>query len=82
MEVLPHDESHAHSEETSVDTRAGLADFQNRIYVFLCVAVMAQLITIGITWELWQTRSYPVHVPAFDVSQIDFGWIMIASLPF
>ncbi|MHC2070167.1 DoxX family protein [Bremerella sp. T1] len=49
-------------------------------YALLLIAVVAQALTIGITWPLWQVRISPVHMPAIDLPQIPFGVWMLATL--
>lgn len=49
-------------------------------YCLLLFGVVCQGITVWITWPLWQSRAEPPHLPTFDLPQVSFGWMMIASL--
>ncbi|EKK00326.1 hypothetical protein RBSH_04342 [Rhodopirellula baltica SH28] len=49
-------------------------------YGLLLFGVASQCVTIAITWPLWQVRQMPPHLPTFDLPQISFGWMLIASL--
>ena len=49
-------------------------------YLMLVVAVVAQLLTVVITWELWQVRTHPPHLPVFELNQISFGVWILATL--
>ncbi|WP_250931557.1 hypothetical protein [Aporhodopirellula aestuarii] len=49
-------------------------------YALLLFGVICQLVTIGITWPLWQIRISPPHLPTWDLPQWPFGWLMVASL--
>lgn len=47
----------------------------------LWLAVIAQILTIWITWPLWQVRANPPALPRWDVLDwpLPFGWLMIGS---
>ncbi|RCS46073.1 DoxX family protein [Bremerella cremea] len=50
-------------------------------YRLLILVVIAQAATLLITWPLWQVRDFPVHMPAFELSQIPFGgWLLLTLL--
>ena len=50
-------------------------------YAMLMLAVICQLITIVITWPLWQARDHPVNLPLHgELPEFSFGWAMVASL--
>lgn len=49
-------------------------------YGLLVFGVICQFLTIWITWPLWQSRVAPPHLPALDLPQVSFGWLLIASL--
>ncbi|WP_431197912.1 hypothetical protein, partial [Rhodopirellula bahusiensis] len=49
-------------------------------YGLLLFGAACQCITIAIAWPLWQVREMPPHLPTFDLPQISFGWILVASL--
>lgn len=49
-------------------------------YGMLLAAVVAQAVTILLTWPLWQVREAPVHLPLFDLPQVPFGWWMLGTL--
>ncbi|WP_146118472.1 DoxX family protein [Blastopirellula marina] len=49
-------------------------------YTLLVLVVLAQAITLGITWPLWQVRELPVHMPVFELPQIPFGGWLLATL--
>ena len=47
----------------------------------LCIGILAQLITVWMTWPVWQVREtgmFP-NLPLFDAPSIDFGWAMFLS---
>lgn len=46
----------------------------------IVACVVAQAVTLVITWPLWQTRESPPHLPAIALPQIPFGWILACSL--
>ena len=48
-------------------------------YALLLVAVLAQLLTVCITWEVWQVRSLPPNLPLIEAQQISFGiWVLVS----
>jgi hypothetical protein len=47
---------------------------------FRCFVVCTQAATIWITWPLWQVRLSPPLLPATNVPQIDFGYLLLGSL--
>lgn len=49
-------------------------------YGLLLFGAACQCATIAITWPLWQVRQMPPHLPTFDLPQISFGWMLLASL--
>ena len=56
-------------------------------YLLLLVAVLAQLLTLIITWPLWNVREQIPHLPVFDflAPQLPFGWVLamtLAVIPF
>ncbi len=56
--------------------RLGLSRF-----IILCVATIAQVLTIIITWPLWQVRDNDVapNLPLFEFLNFDYGIIVLAS---
>lgn len=49
-------------------------------YAMLIVAMIAQLVTVGITWPLWNLRDAGVpNLPLFPLLEIDFGILVVAS---
>lgn len=57
-------------------------------YVFLALAIVAQIVTIYITWNLWQIRTLETtfpNLPWFSTlppPQLSYAWLLIASLVF
>ena len=49
-------------------------------YLMLSVAIVAQLLTTVITWQVWQIRIDPPNIPVFDLPQISFGIFVLLSL--
>ena len=51
-------------------------------YVLLLVSAVAQLISLMITWPLWNVRTEVPHLPVFEfaVPQMPFGWILVLTL--
>lgn len=49
-------------------------------FALLAVCVLCQLITIGITWPLWQVRTEPIHLPVLPLPPLPFGVALVASL--
>lgn len=49
-------------------------------YFMLTVCVAAQAITLWMTWRLWQVRDTPPQLPAWDLPQLPFGALMLATL--
>jgi hypothetical protein len=49
-------------------------------YGLLCFAVVCQLLTIAITWDVWQPRLTPPNIPLFSLPAIPFGWLAVASV--
>ena len=60
--------------------RAGYLQIGMASYLLLCVAVIAQASTILITWQLWEVRSEPPHMPLVSISEFPFGVLMLVSL--
>ncbi|WP_146118956.1 hypothetical protein [Blastopirellula marina] len=59
------------------EAQRGLSAWQ---YGMLIVCVVAQATTIVFTWPLWQVRESPVHLPAIDLPQMPFGFLLLATL--
>lgn len=58
---------------------AGQIGYEN--YFFLVICIFAQLLTVLITWPLWEIRQSPINLPWIAaMPQIPFGILMIASL--
>ena len=58
---------------------AGQIGYEN--YFFLAICVFAQLLTVLITWPLWEIRQSPVNLPWISaLPQIPFGILIVASL--
>ncbi|MEM9412120.1 MAG: hypothetical protein AAGA30_13465, partial [Planctomycetota bacterium] len=51
-------------------------------YGFFCLATLAHLATILITWDLWQARNEPPNLPLFDVPTFSFGFPILISLAY
>ncbi|QEG24426.1 MauE/DoxX family redox-associated membrane protein [Mariniblastus fucicola] len=51
-------------------------------YVLLLLSASAQLITLIITWPLWNVRTEVPHLPVFDlgIPQLPFAWVLVGSL--
>lgn len=49
-------------------------------YWMLVVCVVAQAVTLGLTWPLWQPRESPPHLPLFDLPQLPFGLVLACTL--
>lgn len=47
---------------------------------FRWLAVGCQATTLWITWPLWQAREAPAMLPLFDLPQVSFGPLLLASL--
>ena len=54
----------------------------NNCYLMLLVATFAQLLTLIITWPLWNVRQDIPHLPVFDfgIPQIPFGGLLLLTL--
>jgi hypothetical protein len=50
------------------------------LLAFRGLVVAMQAATIVYTWPLWQVRTDPPLLPALPLPQIDFGWLLLASL--
>jgi hypothetical protein len=61
--------------------RNPIGDLGKTRFLMLCVGVLAQLITVWMTWPVWQVREAGVfpNLPVFDVPSINFGWAMFLS---
>jgi hypothetical protein len=46
----------------------------------LMLCILAQVATVWITWEVWQTRYFPPNLPVWDFPQIPFSFPVLASL--
>ncbi len=51
-------------------------------YCLLICAVLAQVMTVFITWQLWQVRTDPPNQPIFAVPEFSFGLLIVISLIF
>ena len=49
-------------------------------YALLCIAVLAQLATLLITWELWEVRTTPPNLPVVPWPQFGVSVLMLVSL--
>ena len=51
-------------------------------YILLLLSAFAQLISLVITWPLWNVREEVPHLPVFElgIPQISFGWILVVTL--
>jgi uncharacterized membrane protein YphA (DoxX/SURF4 family) len=49
-------------------------------YWMLCVALVCQLATVAMTWQVWQVRQYPVNVPLLPLPAVSFGVLVVISL--
>ncbi len=56
----------------------------NTRYLLLLVSVFAQLISLMITWPLWNVRQDVPHLPVVDfgTDQLPFGWGLVLTLAF
>jgi hypothetical protein len=67
------------SEQRSSIWAARQIGYEN--YFFLVICVFAQLLTVLITWPLWEIRQSPVNLPWINaMPQIPYGILVIASL--
>lgn len=67
------------SEQRSSMWAVGQIGYEN--YFFLAICVFAQLLTVLITWPLWEIRQSPINLPWINaMPQIPFGILIIASL--
>ncbi len=57
-----------------------LAEPWDPFRAFRWLVVCTQAATIWITWPLWQVRLNPPLLPAANVPQIDFGYLLLGSL--
>ena len=66
----------------STASRTGWGPFQigGPWYSLLVLCVLAQTITVVLTWRLWQVREYPINLPLFDGPWISFGGPVLLSL--
>ena len=64
------------------DMTSDLPERSTTQQLLLLIAVVAQLISLLITWPLWNIRSDVPHLPAFEhtLPQISFGWVLVISL--
>lgn len=46
----------------------------------LCIAVVCQLLTMLITWPVWNVREQPVNLPLLPRPAVSFGLLMVLSL--
>ncbi len=58
----------------------GPAALPRDAYAMLCVATIAQFVTVVITWPLWQARTSPPNLPVVDLPQMPFGIAIVLSL--
>ena len=51
-------------------------------YLLLLVSVIAQFVSLLITWPLWNPRTEVPHLPVFglETPQLAFGWVLVLSL--
>ncbi len=49
-------------------------------FCLLLLGMVCQMATVWITWPLWQTRTSIPHLPAVDLPQVSFGWMMMVSV--
>ena len=49
-------------------------------YALTVACVAAQAATLAITWPLWQVRDAPPNLPALELPQLPFGWLLALSL--
>jgi hypothetical protein len=60
-----------------LDTKRSLGSIR---FGLMMACILAQVATISITWELWQVRTYPPHLPVVELPQIPFAIPMLLSL--
>lgn len=48
-------------------------------FALLAICVISQWITLAITWQLWEVRTEPVHLPILPIPQAPFGLFMAAT---
>ena len=51
-------------------------------YCLLICTVLAQLMTVFITWQLWQVRTDPPNLPIVALPECSFGLLIVISLIF
>ena len=51
-------------------------------YCLLMISAFAQLISLWITWPLWNQRTEIPNLPVFDlgIPQLPFGWLLVLTL--
>ena len=66
----------------STASRIGWGPFQigGPWYSLLVLCVLAQTITVVLTWRLWLVREYPINLPLLDGPWISFGAPVLLSL--
>ena len=49
-------------------------------YSLIALCVLAQFITLIMTWQLWQVRETPINFPLWECPWIPFGGLLLLSL--
>ena len=60
--------------------RWGAFQIDRQWYSLLLLCVLAQTITVVLTWRLWQVREYSINLPLIDGPWISFGAVVLVSL--
>ena len=60
--------------------RWGAFQIDRQWYSLLVLCVLAQTITVVLTWRLWQVREYSINLPLLDGPWISFGAVVLVSL--
>ena len=63
-----------------VAPRNTVSEMEVRWYSLLALCVLAQIVTVILTWQLWQVRETPLNFPLLEGPWISCGALMLLSL--
>ena len=72
-----------HERQKTIDVfamRRAASGIGIRWYGLLSLCVLAQIVTLTLTWQLWQVRETPLNLPLLEGPWISFGTLMLFSL--
>ena len=77
MVILMHERQNANY---VVAPRNTVSEMEVRWYSLLTLCVLAQIVTVILTWQLWQVRETPLNFPLLEGPWISCGALMLLSL--